>query len=1091
MRQTGDRFGDYEIVSELGRGSMGVVYKALDTKLGRHVALKVLTAHLKDHPGLIARFRQEATLSASLNHANIITVFAIGEEGDEFYIAMEYVDGYDLAGLVKKQGKLKASLAVDLTCQAALALHTAHTKGIIHRDIKPANLLVDDDMNVKVADFGLARLSESTLELTVSGGRVGTPRYMAPEQIEGGKASISSDTYALGITLFELLTGRPGFSAENLNAIMHLVVNKPLRKLRDVVPGSSASLERIIMKATSKDPKMRYASALELANALAEWETTEEEDTDDDIAAMPSGDDSQGWSDNSSYLPATEVLPAADTPMYMKEGVQDAGLATETPTPGNIEGIAQLTPPPLPSDGLDFYIHYMPKDEQWADWVYHLLTGVGYEAEKIPWDTTDSHETLRQLLKRNDMGVKTIAIISPTYITTIHGQIEWVNALMTKHWRPFPVMVQKTVSIQSTFHTVNYLDLVRQSQDKGRVLLLEECEVLRGKPRPGAVSTRLKRKKKAQIPKLKDTVWGVPWPTVPHFVGRSQILEQMRQKLDSPSGMVTLVNALPDGIGVGLSQLAVEYVNLNKTNYSVIWWVRGSSRVSIQTDLSSLVEKLDLPEKTTSKLNIRILALKKWLSLNTSWLLVFEDTKTWRILSEYLPKDIAGHVITISPRNRWPEETNPLGIGPLNRDEAINLLFSVSKIRSEGAAAALASSLGDTPLALTLAAQYMVQTKCNYDQYYDLFVNEHRKIWGISDPAIQPASVIRTALIVTMKRIHDDVPGVLDMLKVLAYLGDGPFTVSMLVSGAKTFPRTLRKSLQDPRKFDEMFSRLKRYGLIVMEDERVTVPPGIKKALLYWLALDTKDEASMPHQEATTLLRPNRWEQKFTVSWSTIMGKFYEDLLPDPENVQDIQESSWLVPHIADYLRAVRESPVDSMMISGLWLYVSTHMWMIADYLRASSACRHAIEERVKATGSTHKKVAELYLHSGNIFRAQGDNQKAREEYQHAFEIHESARGKNFEEMADILQQIGNICMDMEDFASARQAYRKALDLNVKHRGTENEAVCRDYTNLGLVAQELQDYTEAWENYQTGLEIADKILEENNPMKAYVVKNMA
>lgn len=1101
--------GGYEIVGELGRGAMGIVYKAVDKTLSRNVALKILPAHLKQHPHLVERFKREAMVAASLNHPNMVTVYAIGEDSGHYFIAMEFVNGKNLAELLKEKGKLDIGFAVGLAKQAALALSKAHPQGIIHRDIKPANLLINEDNLLKVADFGLARLAEGNSDLTNAKDNLGTPRYMAPELFEGKPASAISDTYALGITLYELLSGRPSFRASSPAALMHAILNSPLDRISELRPGVPPDLERIIMKATNKDPKMRFITALELFNALEEWEQTGTEVDEvggyDSIPRLPSGG---GVSDMAptEFIPAmpdNSSIPqppdessggssfAGSTPNFMQEAMEAAALDAATPAPGNVDGISQPTPPPTPKDEVDFYIHYVPNDEQWADWIYHLLSGVGYNAVKFPWDTVDPHEALRQLIKKCRQGSKSIALASPAYMNTIHGSTEWITSLFNRHWEPFPVMVLNCVNMAATFGTTNYLDLVKQTREQARVLLLEECEELRGKPRNKSAFTRIKRRKKAEAPKLKDAIWSVPWSPEGHFVGRSAILEQMHQRLNRQGGIMALVSKSPTGNGVGRSQLAIEYANLHKSEFSIVFWVRGSSRVSIQEDLGELVDRIGLEEKSSSKITIKILALKKWLELNTGWLLIFDDVRNWRALMEFLPKEPAGQILCTSSSNDFPAETNPMALPPLERQESVELLFRGTKIRSEGAAAALAASLGDTPTAIHLAIAYMNNLKVGYDEYYDQFINAHRKMWGVSNPALDPEYVIRTAVLVALKRVRDEEPLALDLLKVIAYLGDGPFPVSYIVSGTKPFPRSLRKALQNARKFGELFSILKKFNIILYESERVCVHSAVKNSIRLWLETDMMSDKSAALEEGITLLRPNRWEQKDPTAWADLMGQFYEELLPDNDAVTDIENSGWLVTHISDYLRAASAIKTDPSMTSSLWLYVSIYLWLTADFVRAASACRRAIQERVKAVGPHHKKVAEMYLHSGNIYRAQGDNKQARQEYEHALEIQEKARGKNQEEMGKTLQQIGNISMDMSDYSAARRSYRQALEINRKVHGEHSEEVCRDYTNLGLVAQELEDLTEAWDQYSTGLEIAEKVLDEYHPMKAYVVKNMA
>jgi serine/threonine protein kinase len=212
---TGTTLGSYEILEELGRGGMGVVYKAHDPSLNRTAALKVLAPWLADDADFIIRFQQEAQAAARLAHPNIVPIYAFGDEAGCCFFAMEYVQGVDLADYLKEHQKLDSRQALDLAARLASALETAHAEGVIHRDIKPQNIMIDNAGRVRVLDFGLAKLLGPETVVTAKKAFLGTPAYAPPEQCENKELDARSDLYSLGVTLYECLSGRLPYQADS------------------------------------------------------------------------------------------------------------------------------------------------------------------------------------------------------------------------------------------------------------------------------------------------------------------------------------------------------------------------------------------------------------------------------------------------------------------------------------------------------------------------------------------------------------------------------------------------------------------------------------------------------------------------------------------------------------------------------------------------------------------------------------------------------------------------------------------------------------------------------------------------------------
>jgi len=254
----------YRIVGLLGRGGMGEVYRADDLKLGQPVALKFLPQAVEDDPHRLGRFLNEVRVALRVSHANVCRVYDIGELEGRHVIAMEYVDGEDLASLLRRVGRLPEDRAVQAARQLCAGLAAAHAQGILHRDLKPANVMIDGRGRVKITDFGLAGLAEEFKGAEI---RVGTPAYMSPEQLAGREVTARSDIYALGLVLYELFTGKPAFDGATTAQLVRLRESAPT-SLSSHVSGLDPAVERIVLRCLERDPQERPASALAVAAAL-------------------------------------------------------------------------------------------------------------------------------------------------------------------------------------------------------------------------------------------------------------------------------------------------------------------------------------------------------------------------------------------------------------------------------------------------------------------------------------------------------------------------------------------------------------------------------------------------------------------------------------------------------------------------------------------------------------------------------------------------------------------------------------------------------------------------------------------------------
>jgi len=307
--------GRYRLTAPLGEGGMSTLWRAIDQQLDREVAVKILRPQYSADPGFAARFRQEARAVASLAHPNIVSVYDYGTDPDGVtqYVVMQLVEGRDLAAILKDRGRISTDDAVQVAIAVASALEAAHRRGIVHRDVKPGNILITDDGDVKVTDFGIAR-AVSEASMTVTGTTLGSVHYFSPEQARGDEVTGRSDVYALGIVLYEMLTGHRPFEGDSAAGVaLKRLTENPARPMVAGQP-LPAGLEAILRRALEREPEQRFPDAGSFAEALRAWRKDPSSAPAGLVGAVPTAAATPTSGEPTVYVPPPVARPSDRAP---------------------------------------------------------------------------------------------------------------------------------------------------------------------------------------------------------------------------------------------------------------------------------------------------------------------------------------------------------------------------------------------------------------------------------------------------------------------------------------------------------------------------------------------------------------------------------------------------------------------------------------------------------------------------------------------------------------------------------------------------------------------------------------------------------
>ena len=842
----------YKIISELGKGAMGVVYKSWDQKLERNIALKVIKFD-QDVPTRISEIRKrmivEAKAAAKLKHPNIVTIYDVGDEDLNTFIAMEYIEGNTLSDIIINDNLPDIDKILDIIIQICNAIIHAHERNIIHRDIKPSNIIFEENNVVKITDFGIAKILEETdKKISEKCAIVGTPSYMAPERFQGNQNDLRSDIFSIGIIIYELLTGEKPFKGSSVTEVMLNILNgeyEPIKKFKPTLPDF---FENIISKSLAKDPENRY------------------------------------------------------------QFVNDLKIDLE-----------KLKPKTTQKNG----------DEQF------------------------------QLSIRN----------------------------------------------------------IRQSRN-------------------------------------------------PYFTGRENELDRLWKVLRSGETNSNRV-ALHGLGGIGKTEIVLEYVYRYTKEYSIVWWIRADEPSLLASDYIGLADELKLPESFSKNKEVIINAVKLLLERKENWLIIFDDARSRKEISPYIPYSGKGHIIITSRNPNWKGLTKTISVEEFKRAESLEFLRKWTGETDEKIMAKLAEELGDLPLALEQAGAYIETTNITVDDYILLLGKHQRELLKKGTLSRDESWTVVQTWELSFQQVNRISQSGVFLMYLCSFFAPENIPRKIFSDGVKHLTEPLKSSVSDLLRFNDAIASLRNYSLVEITSDELSYNRLVQAVIRERLDKDEKD----------------KWIE-------TALNIINNAFKFEPEDITSWKLCSKLLPHALSVYDHCKQNNIMNEILGKLLSQIGLYLTGQGLCNDAKSILKQALSIFETIYGKMDNNLTPVLNYLGNTLRLLRELKEAKECHIKALEIDETTYGANHIEIGRDLINLGNIYMAQKDFKNAQDNYERALTIFEKEFGNNNYKIAVCLNNLGRALQKQGLLTKAEELYEKALKIDKELFGDNHPKIAVRLINL-
>ena len=721
----------------------------------------------------------------------------------------------------------------------------------------------------------------------------------------------------------------------------------------------------------------------------------------------------------------------------------------------------------------DFFISYHKADRSWAEWIAWSLEEAGYTTIMQVWDFKPGSNVALGMRWASAEADRVVTVLSQDYLTSLYTNPEWAAAFaqdrMGKRGLLLPVRVREC-GLEGLLQQVAYIDLVGADEAEAGERLLNGVKRERAKPTAAPRfpdSTLMSRSvaERPRFPSALPSVWNVPHRENPHFVGRDQLIEQVRETLISEQA--TALIAIHGLGGIGKTQLAAHYSHRHKSDYQVVWWIRAEKPATLAGDYAALATALDLPEKNTREQPLIVAAVRQWLEQHPDWLLIFDDARDAEAVLGYLPQGRAGHVLITSRDPNWRGIASPLEVRTLLREDAARFLLERTGQSDENAAHALATELGDLPLALEQAVAYMEAVGETLAGYLKLFRMHRQDLWAEDRPPTGYPNTLANTLLISFAEVKQHSADAADLLRLCAFLAPDDIPLHTLRDGAKHLPGTLAATITDILTLNKAIAALRSYSLIEKNGDSLSV-----------------------HRLVQVISRDQMAEGELKM-WVEAAVKIMNDAFPaESYDVRTWPVCARLLPHaliVEEQSEALNVAPTATGRLAN-----QTGLYFLgrAQYVEAKRSFEQAMRIDEAAFGPDHPNVARDVNNLGTVLQDIGDFAAARQCYERALRIDETAFGPDHPNVAIGVNNLGDVMQALGNLSEARQCYERALRIDEAAFGPDHPNVARGINNLGRVLQLLGNLSEARQCYERALRIDEAAFGPDHPQVAIFVQNL-
>lgn len=770
------------------------------------------------------------------------------------------------------------------------------------------------------------------------------------------------------------------------------------------------------------------------------------------------------------------------------------------------------------ADRKDFLISYTGADLAWAKWIAQELERDGYSTIYQDRDFPAGCNFVLQMheaIKRCD---RLIAILSRGYLDAVYTHPEWA-AYFKKDPKGdkgllIPVRVLEC-DPEGLLDAISYIDLSKLKEgEAAREVLLSNIRKKAPAPthfpgaqasRPGSSSTR--------YPGGLPPIWNLPHNQNPNFTGREELLEELHEAVTKKKG-AALTQTFAGLGGVGKTQMAVEYAYRFALDYEIVWWLRAEDAATLAGDYAGLAKELDLPEKDAAQQELIVAAVRRRLGQLGKWLLIFDNTVEPKDLKNYLAH--GGHIIITSRNQVWGGLGRVVPVSEWKRDESVAFLLKRTgrdedpSAEDKTAASELGQELGDLPLALEQAAAYMEACGQSISSYLELFRQRH-ELLSKGEPSQNYPDTVATTWEISFQKVQEESPVAADLLNLCAFLAPDDIPIELLEKGAKHLPERLARAVNDPLDWNEVRAALRRYSLMEMSDDSMSMHRLVQTVVRDRLDEEGKKEWARNAVEMVNEAFPGGNFNVYPEIWpwcarllpQALAAAFFAEKMQIAlvSSSKALNRAGYYLQIRAEYLEAKKayEQSLaialvacgpDHAEVANRLNNLGRVLHDLGDLAGAKAHLERALSIGETAYGPNHPKVAIWVNNLGGVLKYLGDLEGAKAHYERALAIWEEALGPTHPNVASAVTNLGGVLRAQGNLAGAMAHYERALAIDEAAYGQNHHAVARDVNNLGNMLKDLGDLAGAKAHFERAFAIDEASYGPNHPNVAIDLNNL-